>query len=149
MQVAHLTEAALYVVDVDLNVVLERTENQPNSSVNIRDLMCINSGCLKFVFMSMLYLTCCKLKKINRNVQYPPKVWRQPVIFLLPYITTPCPIKLKKLLCIFKHFNLTEYFIVMNNYFNLFYKGFSILQWWVVHRLLRKCGYFQSHYIQC
>jgi len=68
MQVAHLTEAALYVVDVDLNVVLERTENQPKSSVNFRDLMCIDSGCLKFVFMSMLYLTRCKLKKINRNV---------------------------------------------------------------------------------
>ena len=27
------------------------------------------------------------------NVQCPPKVWRQPVIFLLPSITTPCPIK--------------------------------------------------------
>jgi len=33
---------------------------------------------------------------ITSYIQYPPKVWRQPVIFLLPSITTPRPIKLKK-----------------------------------------------------
>jgi len=32
----------------------------------------------------------------NLFIQCPPKVWRQPVIFLLPSITTPCPIKFKK-----------------------------------------------------
>jgi len=31
-------------------------------------------------------------------IQCPPKVWRQSVIILLPSITTPCPIKLKKIL---------------------------------------------------
>jgi len=83
------------------------------------------------------------------HIQSPPKVWRQPVIFLLPSIITPCPIKFNNSYAFLNTLiYLTECFIVMNNYFNFFYKGVSILQWWVVHRLLR-CGYFQSYCIQC
>jgi len=33
------------------------------------------------------------LRSEGIHIQWPPKVWRQPVIFLLPSITTPCPIK--------------------------------------------------------
>ena len=58
------------------------------------------------------------------NIQCPPKVWRQPVIFLLPSITKPCPIKLKKNSYAFSN-TLTECFTVMNNYLTNFIRVFN------------------------
>jgi len=67
-----------------LTLTMTLTLNQPWSNIHTAH---------QFIILDIFAGLFVNPTRGSNDIQCPPKVWRQPVIFLLPSITTRCPIK--------------------------------------------------------